>query len=340
MLRPVTVTYGTDPEGFFQRDGQIIGSQKVISEHGLLCRPIGKPFVVQDGVQFELNPTPATSALGLAGNISVAFSLLRSHLEKMNVLLDPQVKLCFDRIVTVSREELDGLSQRARELGCQPSLNIYGPRPLKCDVKTYLKRSSGGHIHLGLGATNIFSGGNDERQRLIPLLDIFVGNFCVLLDRDPGAAERRENYGRAGEFRLPEHGVEYRTPDNFWLRNYALLTFVLGMSNLATSVLVHTIAGGSQEDELVSIVDIKRVIRAIDKNDFKLAKKNIEDLRPWLAKNLPESGFPLRPGTISKFLELGNMIEAKGIASVFPEDPMTHWTGTMRNPFSAFLETL
>ena len=335
MLRPVNVTYGTDPEGFFQRDGQIIGSERVLPVEGLVNGPYSNPSVVLDGVQFELNPPPMSSVEGLAIQLSSAFKLLKGQIDSQ-----PGVSCNWNKIVEVSRTELNQLSQKARELGCLPSMNIYGNKPLRCNVKTYRKRSPGGHIHVGLYGTNIFSGGRDARQRLVPLYDIFVGQWCVLLDRDPGAAERRENYGRAGEFRLPSHGVEYRTLDNFWLRSYTLMSFAFGMANLATSILVHTLAGGPQERELVNIVNVPRMRKAIDQNDIRLAAQNIEDLRPWLAKNLPESGFPVRPGTIGKFLDLGDHIDKHGIESLFPDDPLTHWTKNERVPFNTFLEAL
>lgn len=335
MLRPVNITYGTDPEGFFQLDGQIIGSDRVLPVEGLINRNYGQPFVVLDGVQFELNPAPANSVSGLASNLSSAFNLLRQHLAGQ-----PGVTLNWSKIVEVSRKELDSLSQKARELGCLPSMNIYGEQPLRCNVKTYRKRSPGGHVHVGLTGTNVFSGGRDARQRLVPLYDIFLGQWCILLDRDPGAAERRENYGRAGEFRLPSHGVEYRTLDNFWVRNYTLMSFVFGMANLATSVLVHTVTGGAQERELVSIVNVPRMRKAIEKNDIRLAKRNILELKPWLMKNLPDIGFPIRPGLIDKFLELGSYIDRQGIESVFPDDPLTHWAKNERTDFNTFLEAL
>lgn len=332
MLHPVNLTYGTDPEGFLEKDGQIIGSERVIPEHGIVNATWGTPFVVRDGVQFELNPAAATSILGVATNLSSAFSLLKRQL-----LQTPEITPNWSRIVEVSKTELSGLGPKARELGCLPSMNIYGDQPLKCNKKTYRKRSTGGHVHLGLRATNVFSNGRDERSRLIPLQDIFVGNFCVLLDRDPGAAERRENYGRAGEFRLPPHGIEYRTPDNFWLKSYTLMSFVFGMANLATSVLVHTVAGANYENELVKIVNIRRVRKAIEKNDISLAIQNINDLRPWLAKVLPETGFPVAPSTIGKFIELGEGIESRGIDSFFADDPMTHWLKAERVEFNTFL---
>ena len=335
MLQPVQLTYGTDPELFFQRRGRIIGAEKVLPEAGLISSFHGVPFVVLDGVQCELNPPQSNTPVGVGNNISTAFKLLKQHLTKAS---NAEVTCCFNRIVEVSRQELNSLSEKSRILGCLPSLNVYGVKPLKCNRETYRKRSPGGHVHVGLQYTNIYSDGRDERSRLIPLYDILVSNFCVLLDRDPGAAERRENYGRAGEFRLPGHGVEYRTPDNFWLRNYALMDFVFGMTNFATSVLVETLYGNDLEQELVDIVNIKRVIKAINNNDIDLAKRNIQDLQPWLARNLPDTGFPLRPGSIPKFIELGDVIEKHGIDSVFPDPVLVHWTVGNRVEFATFLE--
>ena len=342
MLQPVNVSYGSDPELFFQRGGQIIGAEKVLPEEGLINPLHGVPFVVLDGVQCELNPPQSSTPVGVASHISTAFRLLQQHLAKTP---DAEVTCCFNRIVDVSRKELNSLSEKSRVLGCLPSLNIYGSKPLKCNRETYRKRSPGGHVHVGLKTTNIYSGSatspnTDERSRLVPLYDILVGNFSVLLDRDPGAAERRENYGRAGEFRLPEHGIEYRTPDNFWLRNYSLMSFVFGMINLATSVLVETLNGNDLEQELVEIVNIKRVIKAINNNDITLARKNIADITPWLMNHLPESGFPLNPGSIAKFVALGDRVEKHGIESVFPDDVMTHWNGDHRVEFHTFLETM
>lgn len=335
MLHPVSLMYGTDPEGFFERAGKIIGSERVLPEDGLF-KQYSAPVVVRDGVQFELNPAAGVSIAGLANNLSSSVLLLQQHLQRT-----PDVKLNWNRIVEVERAELNSLSVKARLLGCLPSMNIYGKRPLKCNVKTYRKRSTGGHMHFGLTSTNVFSSGQDYRSRLVPLLDIFVGSFCVLLDRDSGAAERRENYGRAGEFRLPKHGLEYRTPDNFWMRSYTLMSFVFGMANLATSVLVNTVLGNNLEAELVKTVNIRRIIKAIDNNDIRLAKQNVTDLQSFFGKHVPDSGFPLNAGTLGKFIELGNAVDAKGIASFFPDNPETFWTGqNTRQEFNTFLEGL
>lgn len=334
MLRKQMISYGTDPEGFFKFGDRIIGSEKVLTEGHLGSSYSNK--VVLDGVQFELNPLNSTDLKYVGRNIGYAFSLLRSQLS-----LKPGVSVCFDGVVEVTREELDSLSEKSRILGCAPSRNIYGSRPITVDAKTYRKRSAGGHLHLGLTSTNIYNQKSvDERNRLIPLLDIFVGNTCVLLDRDPNAAERRENYGRAGEYRLPKHGVEYRTLSNFWLRNHVLFTFVFGMAELATAVLNETLTTENDlENELVEIVNIDRVIEAIDTNRADLAWQNFQDIRPFILRHVPsKSGLIMHPGNIEKFVVFATSVQEHGLDKVFPEDPLSHWTSGNFEDYINFIE--
>lgn len=332
--------YGTDPEGFFMKGGNVIGSEKVIPEGGLYVPYSGHPFVVMDGVQFELNPKQGATPKHLGNNLSAAFTSLKQQLSHMD-----GVECCWKGTVEVSRTELNSLSEKSRVLGCQPSKNIYGVRPIRANADTYRKRSAGGHLHLGLTrvANPIFcpaSHPNDERMRLIPLLDIFVGNLSVLLDRDPQAAERRVNYGRAGEFRLPKHGVEYRTPSNFWLRNYSLLSLVTGLADIAIASLAQTLSGVyDYEQELVDMVNIERVIKAIDTNNSDLALKNFDDLRPFFERHVHRD-FPVVAGTLKKFVEFAHVVQVKGLESVFPDDPLTHWPTGVQVEFDELLRSL
>jgi hypothetical protein len=332
----MSIVYGSDPEGFFKQDGRIVGSERFIPEKGLGFGPI----LVRDGIQFELNPGSSSSVRGLGFQMKLAFEELAKILWN-----NPGVSLCWDGLTEVDRSELDALSEKSRILGCQPSDNVYGTRPITVNVKEYRKRSAGGHGHFDLTNTNIFDGkGWDERYRLIPLFDIFVGNTMVLLDRDPGAAERRENYGRAGEYRKPKYGVEYRTLSNFWLRNYSLMSLFFGMSNFAVAVLSETIAGLQDlEQELIDKVKINRFIDAINKNDWNQAMDNFETVvRPFLLKYLPTSGslFPLNKGNIDKFVVFAKAVKVNGLNTYFPTDPLSHWTTGTFVEFGDFLRTI
>lgn len=331
MLKQPQVVWGSDPEAFFQREGQIIGSERLIPERGFAVR--GNK-IIRDGVQFEMNPAASQTIEGLGYNVGQLFAQLKRHLKK-----NPDITCCFDGLVEVSQPELDGLSPATRVLGCMPSHNFYGSKAIDVDPLLYRKRSSGGHIHMGLSYPIYTLGGvSDYRSRLVPLCDIFVGNSCVLLDRDPGAAERRENYGRAGEYRLPQHGLEYRTTSNFWLRDFSLMSFTFGMAAVAISVLNDTLRGQDLEQQLVNVVDIEQVARAINTNDFDLALLNFRAIQPFLATHLPPTGFPLSPNTLDKFISFATDVRHNSIATYFPTDNIVNnWQSGVFNSFELLL---
>lgn len=334
------VSLGCDPELFLtSKGGYIIGSERVIPEEGLAdmpykdmayYTPVQRKFsrykTVRDGVQIELNPNPSTCRQSLAGEISGCFMLLNNHL-----LTLPHTKVTFRALVTVRKKELDGLSEKSRLLGCAPSKNLYDPgASITIDPFTYRKRSAGGHIHLGL---------LDYTQRPLPadrlcaLMDILVGNTCVLIDRDPHAIERRKVYGRAGEYREPSHGFEYRTLSNFWLKHYHLMSFVMGLSRLAVQVLDNTVAPKGYngwrdaESALLSLVDMQRIKKAINTNNLALAAKNFEGVRHFIDQHVPRigSGGGLESDSLPAFDYFCQKVAEKGLDYWFPADPLTHW---------------
>lgn len=350
MLHPTDrVTYqtaptlGCDPELFFEKGGNIIGSEKVLADTGMVAdyhRPGGGIYkgnkIVTDGVQVELNPTPISCRALLAGEIAASFRALRDHLATMQ-----GVAVSFRSVVEVNKQELDALSERSKLLGCAPSRNTYDKEAtISVDLATFRTRSAGGHIHLGLN-----TGGSlfKARERLVPILDILLGNTSVLIDRDPQAAERRKTYGRAGEHRLPAHGLEYRTLSNFWLRSYQLMSFVMGMARLSTNVLYQTLEGRQYYSEpssfnylttqskwdaeaaLLKSVDLEAVRRAINENDLTLAKQNWQGVKQFLSDHVTLMDSGLDEKKVDSFEYFTRMIEEKGITHWFPEDPMTHW---------------
>lgn len=232
-LVPTAIPLGCDPEFFFSKEGEVVGAEKVLPPKPIAVGYLSNTRFVLDGVQVELNPAPYTCRESLCGEIGLAFRSLRAHLATLK-----DVKASFTTCIDLSKAELDSLSDAAKVLGCAPSLNRGDTADKKSavtiDGASTLKRSAGGHLHLGLtGNPSLMK----DRETLVDLLDVLVGSTCVLLDRDPNAAERRKVYGRAGEYRLPAHGLEYRTLSNFWLRSYQLTSFVLGAARAACYVL-------------------------------------------------------------------------------------------------------
>jgi hypothetical protein len=243
-LMTYNVTWGADPELFIAtKDGKVVGGERAIPQDGLgdsyydswnQKRRMTRKRVVLDGVQVEFNVAASQCRASLGADIKATFASLKRHLDAANNGLVPS----FEAVVRVDPEELKALSEAAQKLGCQPSANIHDRNASVTVTKANENlRSAGGHIHLGLHKPLM-----EHRERLPFLMDVIVGNTCVLIDRNPLAAERRTLYGRAGEYRIQPHGLEYRTLSNFWLRSYQLMSLVMGLSKLAASVLYTTVA--------------------------------------------------------------------------------------------------
>lgn len=327
----VPVTLGGDPEFFFERGGKVIGAEKVLSEDGVKVKMEGsaefKAFVL-DGVQVELNPRPHTCRTGLGQEISLAFRTLREHLEKLEGGVSASLKTTID----LDKEELDSLSDKSKVFGCAPSLNLYDQEAkIEVDASTYLKRSAGGHIHLGLGlGSTLFQ----NRQSLIPILDVLLALPCVLIDRDEGNVERRKHYGRAGEHRLPRHGLEYRTLSNFWLRSFPLTSFVMAQARLACDVLAMEVMRKNpsvswnlwpSSSSLLKEVDMRAVQEAINLNDLDLAKECWEPVSAWLSEHTQVYTTGLVAHTLPAFSYFAEKVQKQGIEAWFPDDPITHW---------------
>lgn len=298
--RIVTVKFGSDPEVFIKKTittkkgnkvTRIVGSERLLPEEGInvgeqAWTQRGK--IVRDGVQVELNPDCEPCRANSGNNIQALFKKLREEINKKK-----DMKICFDQVVTVTKKELMSLSPKSRQFGCMPSYNFYDTKEFKAGIEVdpmkYLKRSGGGHLHLGgygENATDDVSKALRDYGKIIPLLDLIVGNTCVLLDRNPLNAERRKVYGRAGEFRMPKYGVEYRTLSNFWLRDYQLYSMVTGLARTAVSILANSTAKKDFNAEIMALVDIKEVQKAINDNDFDLAKKNWDKIKHYIADNV------------------------------------------------------
>src|SRR3990167_6685702 len=204
-------SFGADPELFLTQNGNIIGAEKVIPKAGI--NVAGNTKIVLDGVQVELHLSPSTCRATLGNTMRALFKQLHYTLSKSEGL-----SASFAPVVEVPKKEMDSLSEAAKQLGCAPSLNTYDPNATIKVAKGFRQRSAGGHIHIGMGAyLKLKTAVHKDPKEFVNLMDVFVGLPSVLINRNPDVAERRKTYGRAGEYRLPTYGLEYRTLDNFWL---------------------------------------------------------------------------------------------------------------------------
>ena len=94
-------------------------------------------------------------------------------------------------------------------LGCAPSVNAYGLKgePI-ADGRAIPMRWCGWHVHIG-GVQGEMKH-PEVANHAAKACDLFAGIAAIALFGDKERKERRRYYGMPGEYRLPDHGFEYR----------------------------------------------------------------------------------------------------------------------------------
>jgi len=200
------ITVGTDPEFFLKKAGKLLPAFKGLPEKG----PI-----FADGFQAEINPKPGIMLPPLRERVKqmMAEALRISGADEIS----PN---CVER---VDEDEM-ATAGKWRELGCQPSINIYGVYPdLPLDGGTFMERFAGNHIHFGRICNRV------EGERIVRALDGCLAVWMTGVGAGIESPIRRQYYGLAGEIREQKWGLEYRTLSNLPLLHPALwsLTFKL-----------------------------------------------------------------------------------------------------------------
>jgi hypothetical protein len=277
-LQLMDCSFGADPELFIQKNGVIAESGDILPREGIENKNGAK--ITRDGVQVEFNPVPSHCRAVFSTYLASSFRLLKAQLGK-------DYSASFTGVIELSKEELEKLSADARRLGCAPSSNIHPSTVALQESDSLRTRSAGGHLHFGTGSCYCYSlkdlktpisPAKIDPAVLVPLFDILVGNTAVIMDPDPAQKERRKFYGRAGEYRQSKaHRIEYRTPSNFWLRSYPLMSFMMGLGRLAISVYYSGLA-----EEVRKLVDLEKAAKAINENDPVLAWENFLKLKPFV----------------------------------------------------------
>ena len=329
---------GGDPEIFFKtkKRGASRGAERIIAANGLSA--IGGKITL-DGFQAEFNMEHDTCRARLGNSIQRMFQKLDKQLREAGSELVPD----FSPVIEVSKREFKVLGEEVRQFGCKPSFNAHDDcnvNEITVDPAVYRVRAAGGHIHLGAGP-GATKDALRNYKKIVPVLDVLLGNTCVMLDRDPMIAERRKVYGKAGDFRKPEHGLEYRTLSNFWLRSYQLMSFVYNLARYCVAIVKQ---GDKRINALLDLVDMKDIERAINENDFDLAKENFMKIVPFLtAISLRENYYDEPSGEYvmseryqflaptegtpfpDRFIEVFMFFVDMGIDYWFEDDSFTHW---------------
>lgn len=184
-------------------------------------------------------------------------------------LKDPSAKLTLRNVIELPEATLKTADDRFIQFRCSQSYNIYNdPGDGIPDARQYKYRCSGGHIHIGY--TKAFTA--PAIEQIVRGLDGVLGVIGVSLAAGIDDPERRRTYGRAGEFRLPSHGLEYRVLSNFWLSHPAIAMLVFEVARaavrLAESGLFNLCwaAREAETREVINMCDVNGARRILERN--------------------------------------------------------------------------
>lgn len=273
---------GTDPE-FFVRKGdgslfpafEFLGSKEKPTISNQCNQGTNKLF--WDGFQAEFDVKPNTCLAWMLDSTQNGIKHVLLEARKK----DKKAKLSLETVVDLPHDLMEKTEPQYMELGCDPSYNAYTGEEGQPDVDhmTLPFRPAGGHMHFGNFKNDSgkqYSLGLPEAIKIVKELDRILGVATVAMFRDYDDPRRRELYGRAGEFRLPEHkvststkltGLEYRVLSNAWLCHPLMANIVF---DLARKVVVAAQKNISQD--LYKCPE-EEAIRIINECDWKAAKK-------------------------------------------------------------------
>lgn len=207
---------GSDPELFVvDEHGVVIPAFSFLRDEATVKAEANKQGLVRgscelpywDGFQAEWNIVPGTCHAYAMD--SMAYGI--SHLYKAAIKHNPKAKLSFATVVELTPEQLAAVTKAQGALGCAPSFNIYeNVSPLDgLDSALLNLRFAGCHIHIGTGKIS-----KEEVRARVAAKDRILGPIMTSMLGGLEDTRRRQFYGRAGEYRLPVHGVEYRVPSS------------------------------------------------------------------------------------------------------------------------------
>ena len=268
MTQPISSRFsnrpriGADPECFvLDEGGKVVPAFWFLKGKMDLGAGVGIPF--WDGFQAEFTTRSTHCLDGLKDDIGVGLAATLKAAQAQT----PGARLTAKSFFEIPEERFFEANPVHRELGCAPSLNVYGLHPTLEGADGIPIRTTGGHMHFGLSA-----GAKRTIPEIVRLLDKVVGIVGVSVADTLDHPDRRVYYGQPGEYRTPAHGLEYRTLSSFWLAAPPLmhLMFELGRACCQLGARgLEKYVWDAQEAEVVETIlghDVERARHIIARN--------------------------------------------------------------------------
>lgn len=255
-------TFGNDFEFFIYSNKE----NKIVSAIRVLKQNKKNPIDLGDGVTLyydnclgEVAFPPYTNKKEMKERFASVFSKVRNY-------LGPKYKMVFQAGHSFDDDQVT--EKEAQEIGCEPSYDVWEELEIVTNDFQDNFRSSGGHWHIG---SKLLTDKPINRPRIVKLLDIYLGCANVVNSDDPTEVRRRRLYGAAGNHRIPEYGVEYRTLSSSFLNSEEQTDLSFDLIGHCLKCIQNDTAVG-----IINSVDANLVRAAINNCNKELAKRVLE----------------------------------------------------------------
>lgn len=257
---------GTDPEVFVvDEKNVIIPAFKFLKDKSesvpfSFRNGLGIPFWDGFQAEFTTDVERSSNSSCLSFTIDDVRNGLREVLKAARKV-NPKAKLTWQSVLDIPSYIMDEADPPHKELGCAPSKNVYPHiKPLKIDDPSMLPfRFAGCHLHLGFGPRE-----EEVVEQIVKSIDAIWGTVSICLLRGMEDKRRRAFYGRAGEYRDPKHGIEYRTTSSAVLAHPVLLHLAFDISRAASYIGLNGLnkLWRANEDDIISAINFYDVSKA------------------------------------------------------------------------------
>lgn len=273
---------GTDAEGFLStKTGEAVPAIGILEGDKDHPTRIERGGYLVDCVAWEINPVPVPFSSGheeFYNNIRACISEIGKIVRPLNLKVSIEDSLQF--------EDYHLQQGEANVSGCSPSKNAWTRMeidPIDLTLSNY--RFAGGDVHISWPDADKYKWG---RINLIRMMDAILGlNEVIYCPRSP----RIYGYGMAGNHRVTDYGVEYKSIGNFWIKSPRLvkwmfeasqfcLNSVMGNMDRLGDRLLFTEEDGFQLDAVVNIRNTwnkeaaRRFLRKTCPGEFWLQARN------------------------------------------------------------------
>ncbi len=271
-------TIGTDPEFFIKnKEGDYVNAETMF--------PGTKedPYILNSGAGLQTDNVAVEFASPVGNDGEDLVNKLRDTFNELFEMIPKDMVLDFAPSAVFDEKELQTIQSKV--FGCSASYCAWELKENEqpCATNSNL-RSTGAHIHIGQveGDGNDFLHDPYGKVNVVRMCDAFHGIISIVLDTSKESIKRRELYGKAGEHRPTDYGVEYRTLSSFWLKSPNLVMLIDSLTQDALKTiredthekLIKELGGSKNIQETINTGNIKKADELINSVLLKYMSKD------------------------------------------------------------------